>query len=320
MKRPLLLIMAATLCFSAHGLFGEDRPLATRVEHFFVASDQAQSLFAFFRDTFQLPEVWSFKKYDSFSSGGLTVGNAVLEFASFPKKANNPIKTEFGGIAFEPTANADATRVELTKRNIPHTGARSSGAQTPGRQVSVGWSNVGLTDLPPRNVLIFFCDYKDRQGVAQGRKAASDELARRTGGPLGIAGVAEITVGVQNLEETLSKWTVLLAPSPQISDDAFVFDSGPRIRLVHAESPGIQGIILKVRSLDQVANFLGERGLLAKDDTGHIAISPAAIGGLSIRLIDDSQVEESGHPLLGCGRGVDHVGIAVRDLEKARRD
>jgi len=72
----------------------------------------------------------------------------------------------------------------------------------------------------------------------------------------------------------------------QISDYSFVFGSGPRIRLIRAESPGIQGIVLKVLSLDRAAKFLKERGLLVKDDSGLTAISPAAIDGLSIRLVD----------------------------------
>jgi len=320
MKRSLLLFMGVTLCFSALSLRAEGQPLATRVEHFFLASEKAQALFNYFKDTLQLPEVWPFKKYDGFSSGGLSLGNAVLEFALFPKKENRPIKTEFGGIAFEPTADADATRVELTKRNIPHTGARTSGPQAPGRQVRAGWANVGLTDFPPRNAFIFFCDYKDREGVAQGRRAASDELAKRMGGPLGIVGAAEITVGVQDLEEARIKWSALFAPSPRISEDAFVFTAGPRIRLVRAESPGIQGIILSVRSLDGAEKFLKERDLLARDDAGLTAISPASIDGLSIRLVDAVQGRESANPLLGRGLGVDHVGIAVRDLGKTIND
>ena len=140
---------------------------------------------------------------------------------------------------------------------------------------------------------------------------------------MGIVGVAEITVGVQDLEEARGKWSALLAPSPRISDDAFVFESGPRIRLVRAESPGIQGIVLTVRSLADAEKFLKERQLLVKD-VGHIAISPKAIEGLSIRLVEADQAREPAHPLLGpgqgTGQGVDHVGIAVRDFKKTRDD
>jgi hypothetical protein len=88
------------------------------------------------------------------------------------------------------------------------------------------------------------------------------------------------------LEDARNKWTALLKPSPQISDDAFVFNTGPRIHLVPAESPGIQGIVLSVRSIGEAKKFLKERQLLAKDDAGQIAISPAAIDGLAIRLVE----------------------------------
>jgi hypothetical protein len=325
MRRAFLLGVAISFYFIAPALRAEEQPLATRVEHFFLVSDQAQSLFTYFMDTFQLPKVWPFYTHGTFASGGLSLGNAVLEFVSFPKEGHQPQKTEFRGIAFEPKADADATAAELTRRNIPHSDVRSYKSQIPGRQILAEWSSVGLTDFPPTTADVFFCDYQDRQSVADGRKAASNELARRTGGPLGIVAVAEIMVGVQDLEDARNKWTALLESSPQISDDAFVFSTGPRIRLVHAESPGIQGIVLSVRSIGEAEKFLKERQLLAKDDAGHITISPAAIDGLAIRLMAVTQAQEPANPLLGHGRGVDHddgeiiaVSIEVSDLNKAR--
>lgn len=318
MKRALLLWTLISLCFIVLALRAEKQPLATRVEHFFLVSDHAQSLFNYFKDTFQLPEVWPFFERGTFASGGLSLGNAVLEFVSFPKEDNKPQKTEFQGIAFEPTADAAETVAELARRNIAHSGIKVYKFEIPGKQVLVEWSSINLSDFLPTNANIFFCDYKDRQGVAQGRKAAGGELAKRSGGPLGIVGAAEIAIGVRDLEEARSKWSTLFEPSPRISDDAFVFESGPRIRLVRAESPGIQGIVLSVRSLDEAEKFLKERDLLARDDAGHIAISPAAIDGLSIQLVSVTETQKPIHPLLGTGRGVDHVGIGVRDLEKAR--
>ena len=323
MKRVILPLVAISLCFIVFALRAEDQSLATRVEHFFIVSDQAQSLFTFFKDTFQLPEVWPFFERGTFASGGLSLGNVVLEFVSFHKESNHLQKTEFQGIAFEPTADAAQTVAELARRKIAHTGIKVYKFEIPGRKVLVKWSSINLSDFPPTNANIFFCDYKDRQGVAQGRTEANDELAKRMGGPLGIIGVAEITVGVRDPEEARSKWSALLAPSPRISEDTFVFESGPRIRLVRSESPGIQGIVLSVRSLDEAARFLKERRLLVKD-VGHIAIAPGAIEGLWIRLVEAAQTRETAHPLLGpgqgTGQGVDHVGIAIRDFKKTKDD
>jgi hypothetical protein len=293
MKRVISLCVAISLCFVALALRAEEKSLVTRVDHFYVESGQAQSLFTFFKETFQLPEMWPFSDRGArpdypqgFASGGLWLGNTGLEFASFPHSGDKPVRAEFRGIAFEPTGGADETAAELTKRGISRGEVENNLRQGSDGQMRVAWSILHLKDFPPIEADVFFVDYKYRKSTAVRYKAADDESAARSRGPLGIAGAAEITVGVRDMEDARKKWTVLLAPSPQISDDAFIFDSGPRIRLVHAESPGIQGIILKVRSLDQVANFLSERGLLAKDDTGHIAISPMAIEGLAIRLVE----------------------------------
>ncbi len=318
MKRALLLCAAVLLCFVALALRAEEQPLATRVDHFYVESDKAHSLFSFFKETFQLPENWPFRDAGTHTSGGLWLGNVVLEFLS-ARGGDKPVKTEFRGIAFEPTGGADETAAELTKRDIAHAEVENRMRQGSDGQMRVVWSLLDLKDFPPTEADVFFVDYKYRKSAAAKYKAVDDELTARNRGPLGIVGVAEITVGVRDLKEARSKWSTLLAPSPQISDDAFVFSTGPRIRLVHADSPGIQGIVLKVLSVDQAARFLEQRGLLAKDDSGGIAISPAAIGGLSIWIMDDSQAGVSGEPLLGTGRGVDHVGFGIRDLEKARR-
>lgn len=296
MKRILLLFAGTAICFTALALWAEEQPLATRIEHFYLESDKAQSLFTYFKDKFQLPEVWPFFERGTFASGGLSLGNVVMEFVLFPHKKREPMKTEFQGIAFEPARTADETLAELTQRNIPNTDVRTYKHQIPGGQAQIEWSSVGLKDFPPTGADIFFCDYKDRQAVAAGRKAASDDLAGRKGGPLGIVGAAEITVGVRDLEEARNKWSALLAPFPQISDNAFVFNAGPRIRLVQTESPGIQGIVLRVLSVDRAAKFLEERGLLAEDDSGGIAISPAAIGGLSIHLVSVTETPRAAHP------------------------
>ncbi len=312
MKRASALYVGISLCFIALGLGSEEQPLATRVDHFFVESDQAHSLFTFFKDTFQLPMSWPFSDRGAredhpqgFASGGLWLGNVILEFASFPHDRDKPVKTEFRGIAFEPAGGADETAAELVKRDIPRTEVENNMRQGSDGKMRVAWSTVGLKDLPPFETDVFFCDYKFRKAVAARRKAADDKLAARNRGPLGIVGAAEITVGVQDLEEARSKWSALLAPSPRISEDAFIFADGPRIRFVRAQSPGIQGIVLSVRSLNEAEKFLAERDLLARDEAGHISISPEAIDGLSIRLVQANQAWEPTDPLLGGGLGVD---------------
>jgi hypothetical protein len=312
MKRVLLLLAAMSVCLIALALRAQDQLLVTRVDHVYVASDQAQALFNFFKDTFQLPESWPFRDAETHTSGGLWLGNTVLEFLS-AHGGDKPVKTEFRGIAFEPTGGADETVAELTKRDIAHAEVENRMRKGSDGQTRVVWSIVHLKNFPPIEADVFFVDYKHRKSVAARYQALDEELTARNRGPLGIVSAAEITVGVQDLDEARRKWSVLVAPSPLTSDDAFVFDSGPRIRLVQAESPGIQGIVLKVRSLDRTAKFMEKCGLLAKDDSGGIAISPAAIGGLSIRLIDDSQAEEPGET-----REAKYLGAKGREVKAGK--
>jgi catechol 2,3-dioxygenase-like lactoylglutathione lyase family enzyme len=322
MKRILLLMAATSLCLIALDSRAEAQPLATRVDHFYVMSDKAQALFDLFKETFQLPEVWPFSDRGTHTSGGLWFGNVVVEFR-FSPRGDNPVKTEFRGIAFEPAEGADATAAELTKRGISHAEVENRMRQGVDGPARIAWSVLRLKNIAPTEVDVFFVDYKDRKSAAARYHTLNGELTARKRGPLGIVGVAEIEVGVQDIEEARGNWSALLAASPRISDDTFVFESGPRIRLVRAESPGIQGIVLTVRSLDDAEKFLKERQLLVKD-VGQIGISPQAIGGLSIRLVEAGQAREPAHPLIGpgqgTGQGVDHVGIAIRDFKKIRDD
>jgi catechol 2,3-dioxygenase-like lactoylglutathione lyase family enzyme len=323
MKRIMELLTAVAICFIARGLPAEEKPLATRVDHFYVESEKAQPLFAFFKETFQLAESWPFRDAGTHASGGLWLGNTIWEFVTFPDKGDKPVKTELRGIAFEPSGGADETAAELNRRGVSHAEVENRTRQSPDGQMRVAWSLLDLKDFPPAEANIFFVDYKNRKFTAARNKARDEEFAARHRGPLGIIGVAEITVGVQDIDEARGKWSALFAPSPRISEDTFVFESGPQIRLVRAESPGILGIVLTVRSLAAAETFLKERKLLVKD-VGQIAIAPGAVEGLSIRIIDADSSRSPAHPLLGpgqgTGHGVDHVGMAIRDFKKTKDD
>jgi hypothetical protein len=286
MRRVFLLWAAFSLCSAVFVLGADKQPLATRVDHFYAASDKAQSLFTFFKDTFQLPQCWPFSDRGTHVSGGPWLGNIVLEFVKFPRNRDKPVKTEFRGIAFEPVGGADETAAELTKRGIAHAEVENRMRQSPDGRMRGVWSIMHLKDFPPLEADVFFVDYKNRKSAAVRYQALDDELTARNRSPLGIVAVAEITVGVRDLEDARKKWSALLALSPRISDDAFVFDSGPRIRLVRTDSPGIRGIVLTVRSFAEAEKFLKERQLLAKDKAGHIAISPLPIEELAIWLVE----------------------------------
>jgi hypothetical protein len=212
-----------------------------------------------------------------------------MEFAT-PNEGDNHVKTGFKGIAFEPTGGADETASELTRRNIAHGEVENRLHQGSDGQVRK-WALLDLKDIPPTGSDIFFVDYKFRKAVADKYDKINSKMVASRGGPLGITGVAEIAIGVRDIREARRKWGALLAPAPRILNDAFDFDIGPAIRLVRTKSPGINGIVLRVNSLNIAEKFLEDHGWLLKDKAGQIAISPDVIEGLSIKLVEASVVK-----------------------------
>jgi hypothetical protein len=277
----LVFILAGAKCVPS----GTQRPpLVTKVEHFYLVSDDAERLYRFFRDEFQLPVVWAFNSYGDFASGGLTLGNVALEFVS-EKGERRTAGTEFKGIALEPAGDADAAVAELKRRGILH-GEPEADTLTENGQSRVGWITVDLK-IPPAGAYIFLCDYKQRDEVAGRRRMASNELAARGGGPLGLTSVKEITIGVTSVDDASGKWRKLLDSEPKGVEAVFAFGGGPKVRLVRAETEGIQSIVVGVKSAQQARQFLNDRRMLGEGTQGQLVIRPAAIGGLKMMLVED---------------------------------
>ena len=262
----------------------QSRPVLTKVEHFYLVSDDSEKLYNFFRDELRLPVVWAFNTYGSFASGGLTLGNVVIEFVRGGRFGPTSAAM-FKGIAFEPAGDADAVAGELTRRGVAH-GELSPFKYTQDGQERVGWVTIDLKDFPPAGSHIFICDYKDRDRVAEGRRRASSELATKGGGPLGFVSLKELVVGVKSVREASAAWRKLLdAPGPGM-DSVFAFGPGPKVRLVSADAEGIQSIVIGVKSASRARQFLAERRMLGGDG-GQLRIDPSAIGGLNIVLVED---------------------------------
>jgi hypothetical protein len=263
----------------------QPRPFLTKVEHFFLVSNDAERLYSLFKDEFRLPVVWAYRSFGDFASGGLTLGNVVIEFVAEQDTGKGVAATEFKGIAFEPAGDADAAAAELKRRNIRH-GDLAPFKYSVGGQERIGWINIDLEGFPPAGALVFICDYQDRALVAEGRRRASAELATQGGGPLGVTSLKEIVVGVKSVVEASQIWGKLL-DSPEMGADAvFTLGSGPRIRLVQADAEGIQSIAVGVRSEGRAKLFLTERGMLGGEG-GRLRISPSTVRGLNITLAEN---------------------------------
>ena len=285
-KRLSVLLILASLIYAPAFVNAQSKPLVNKVEHFFVISEDPERLFKLFRDVLQLPVVWPYQRFGEFASGGLSLGNTVLEFLDFPFENEPRRRTKFKGIAFEPVVDADASVIELKKRGIAHGEPQPFKIQA-GGQERVGWINIQLTDLPPSDAFVFLCDYKSRERVVETRSTASQEMVRRGGGPLGVLSLEEIVVGVRSVEEASGRWGRLLESRERGAAPVFALRSGPRIRLVRADAEGIQGIVVRVKSKKQAAQFLAKNKMLSDSKAGGLAITPESVGGLMITLVEE---------------------------------
>ena len=183
-------------------------PLIAKVEHVYATTPDAQRLFELFRDSLGLPVVWRFRDYGEFASGGVSLGNVVLELATWRPGPGEVLPTGFGAMALEPGAHTADALAALDRRGIAH-GAPDSSVTVDSAGRAHGWVNTWLTGLLPDSVA-FLCDYLDRARVAAGRRAAADSLVRSGGGPLGVTGVWAIDVGVRDLPAARRAWRRLL--------------------------------------------------------------------------------------------------------------
>jgi len=262
-------------------------PLLKGVDHFFAYSSEPEVLFRFFRDTLGLPQVWDFKDFGDFASGGVWMGNVEFEVVTWKPPPGQKPPTEFKGIAFEPAGYTNDLVQELDRRSIKHTKPEPTLMKDKEGREFVGWINTGLDGpdgIPPSNVSIFVFDSTSKEKKAARIDRSNAALEKLQGGPLGVVAVKELAIGVVDLKTARIKWAMLMDRPDQESGGSYRFSKGPAIRLSAAPTDGFKSIVLQVRSLLKAKEFLAQRNLLSKTKDNQVAIDLAAIGGLRIFL------------------------------------
>jgi hypothetical protein len=257
------------------------------VDHFFAYSSEPEVLFKFFRDTLGLPQVWDFRDFGDFASGGVWMGNVEFEVVTWKPPPGEKLPTEFKGIAFEPAGYTDSLVAELDHRAIKHSKPEPTLMKDKEGRQYVGWINTGLDGpggLPPSSVSIFVYDSTSKEKKAARNERSNAALQKSQGGPLGVVAIKELAVGVVDLKAARVKWRMLMDRPDQQSGDIYRFSLGPAIRLFAAPTDGFKSIVLQVRSLRKAKEFLAHRNLLKKSTDEMVAIDPLAIGGLRITL------------------------------------
>ena len=131
---------------------------------------------------------------------------------------------------------------------------------------------------------VFLCEYHQRVNVTDARERARSALDDAAGGPLGLNRLRELVIGVPDPEPEIARWQTLLDPLEPDATGTWTFPDGPGIRIEH--NPGLsQRLVCEVSSLEQAATFLRAEGILDRSDGDELQISPLALAGLDIRII-----------------------------------
>ena len=224
----------------------KEKARINKVEHFYISCNNAKQLFKIFTKQIGLPVVWDYQKWGSFSSGGVSLGNVVVEFVESPKEQ----ETTFFGIALEANQSLRKILPALDSLNISH-GNISKAAD---------WSTLSLNDLLPEYINLFLCDYHNWELVYKVRKDATEKLEAKDGGPLGIILLKEIIIRSEQSENYLNKLTKL--PGIVKTGEIFHFPNGPDIKLMTSDSQFLS-LLIKVKSLKNAHVELDSLGLNA---------------------------------------------------------
>ena len=239
-----------------------------KVEHFYISSNNALNIFQILTEQFDLPIVWDYQNWGSFSSGGVTLGNVVIELI----ERQTPESLTYYGIALEPDQSLKRTIPFLDAANISH-GKISKAAK---------WSTMSLTNLLPDDINLFLCDYHDRDFIALDRKKAIDQLVENKGGTLGIQFLKEITIGTADslaFENGLAKIPGVVKKGNEIH-----FAEGPYLKWIKSDTPFF-ALVIKVKSMDKVKKELEALGLRTRITEQGIEIIDKKLS-TSIRLME----------------------------------
>ena len=211
----------------------------TKMEHLYISSPNAEKMYDVLTLDFGLPTVWAYQSWGDFSSGGVSMGNVVIELVEDDALQAN---TQYG-IALEPSTSLSSVVRVLDTINIAH-GEVSKGA---------AWSVISLNQLLPERINLFVCDYHDRPSIAQGRTEATAQLYSANGGPLGIELVSAIRIGTDNSKERSKQLATL--PGVTHNDTQLQFSQGPQLMLMESAQPYL-GLSIKVHSLEATKKAL----------------------------------------------------------------
>jgi hypothetical protein len=287
----LAMVFAAFNCAGAGAQAPGTVPVVSQVDHIMIRTEHPETLFALFAEKLQLPVAWPLADRKGVVSGGVSFGNVNVEAIKFAAQASG--KPSLVGFAFEPASSLSESLAELDRRGFGYGKLRPFIVTAPTGSTRTLWTNVTLAELSDSDTPagakrhIFLSEYTPEYvDTTERRKRLCTALAESDGGPLGVRGIVEVTVGAKNPGMASALWGKLLAPHASSTKGVWKVGSGPSIRVVRVAEDAVLGLVVGVASLDRAKVFLRENALLGSVSRGRVTIDPAKVQGLSIALVE----------------------------------
>ncbi|HLG00360.1 MAG TPA: hypothetical protein VI916_07805 [Acidimicrobiia bacterium] len=256
-----------------------------QVDHVIISAGSPEPVFELLTGTLGLPASWPIGGNDDLSSGGVYAGNCNIESAAFA--ADNPIAHPAGtpptiaGLAFEPPPLSDAL-AEMDRRGVAH--LELPPAESGHEHAEFGWTNSAFLDVTSLPEPFFFaCEYG--HDVPAWRARLRAEFDAVGGGPFGIDGVRDVTIGAPDVERSRSAWQKLMDPCRPSDDGAWRPGGGSGVRVVAHNAHAILSLRFAVRDLDAAVDHARRTGVLAAAHDGEAKLDPSAMLGLDLRLV-----------------------------------
>ena len=264
-------------------------PPVRRIDHIMIRADDPGKLYVLFTEILKLPVAWPLETRGGVTSGGVGFGNVNVEAIQFPgQKSSHPTLVGFG---FEPSPLAECLR-ELDRRGITYGDLRPFILTEQDGTKKTRFTNVTLlqfsdADRPANATMhVFLSEYSPTYvNVEQRRVRLGRELLNTGGGPLGILGVKEVTVGATDLKAAIKLWGTLLAPRRSLAKGLWSVGDGPTIRVVRTGENRLHGLVVSVSSLRRARVFLQQKGLLGSVSKKGLTLDGSGIEGLNILLV-----------------------------------
>jgi hypothetical protein len=287
--RGIVLFAVLLIAYLSAGQAQGDKrkgPIVRQVDRILIESGDPGSLFRIFSTDLMLPEAWPLTENQGYTSGGVSTGNATIEFYHYATSRRNPADKDrtarYAGLALEPYPLEKALR-ELKISGIPYGAPEPFMSTLPDGKRGVQYTTVPLPSFSRAGMSIFLYEYSPAfLKVDIRRKQFGNRLTLNNGGPLGIQSLREIVIGSQNFARDHAAWKRLLG-TPTAAGN-WNAGGGPAIRLVKGNEDRIQEIAFAVKSLDVAKTFLERKQWLGITTANELFLNASKIQTLKIRL------------------------------------